>query len=378
MVNRLRKAVAERSGRGDVAAGDASERVPDGQSQKGADSPAQPTTHGRRVPVWLPSVVRRFREIKPGTLGIVLALLAFVFAAVVAGLVFHKQRRAPEYTGVFDAQPQQEAPVEQQDELADLKPRDEGVSGLAESPPPASESTPLPSPAASLNDANRTILDLLPLMPRGGGAEASSRSLRDLEEAIQVRENELEIKPAAAQTTYSSGATYLVFLQALQSLLPPSTISGPLAEALAVKGQPDGIGVWGRWNANGPGIACLFYQLGLGSNFTSFDDARAGDFMKAFFVDAVGRHERSLSMIYLGREQRNGKEMVRVWSSMKPLGYGEALIPRSGISFAIFSRLENPANITRALRLPSKDNYLAGLLTTDSSKEEAMANAGVH
>lgn len=331
--------------------------------------------------MWSTYFERRFKRVKPRTLGIGLAaLIALVFAAVVAAIVLRERWRPPEYTGVFDAQPQQYTDVDQHHEATRPEPRDQETSGLAEVPP-TSESTPLPprsaTPAALLNEANRSILGLLSSMPSGGGSEASAKSMRALEQATQVRENQLTVKPAAAKTTYSSGATYLVFLQALQSLLPPATMSGSLAEALTVKGQPDGVGVWGRWNANGPGIACLFYELRLGPNFTSFEDAQAGDFMKAFFVDAVGRREHSLSMIYLGREQRNGVEMVRVWSSMKPVGYGEAVIPRSRISFAIFSRLERPANITLAPRLPFKNSYLAGLLTTDSSKEEAMAKSGV-
>jgi hypothetical protein len=322
------------------------------------------------------SFKQRFQggKLKVWGLGLV-ALFTLIFAVVVAALIFREQRRPPEFVGVFDAQPRQDTGVEPHQEATQHELRNEETYGIAEIPP-ASESTPSPPPFAVANDANRSILGLLPSMPSGGGSEANAKSMRDLEAAIQVRENKLEITPAAAQTTYSSGATYLVFLQALQSLLPPSTMSGPLAEALMVKGQPDGVGVWGRWNANGPGIACLFDELGLGPNFASFEDAQAGDFMKAFFVDAVGRHEHSLSMIYLDREQRNGVEMVRVWSSMKPFGYGEALIPRARISFAIFSRLEKPANIVQARRLPAKNRYLASLLTTDSSKEEAMAQSG--
>jgi hypothetical protein len=304
------------------------------------------------------------------------ALLALVFAAVAAVMVFREQRRPPEYAGVFDAQPLQDMGVDQPDAATKSESRDEGAPGLAAIP---AESQPTPSapPVALANEANRSILGLLPSMPSGGGSEANAKSIRDLEEAIQVQEDQLKITPAAAQTTYSSGATYLVFLQALQSLLPSGTLSGSVAEALTVKGQPDAVGVWGRWNANGPGIACLFDELQLGPNFTSFDDAQPGDFMKAFFADAVGRREHSLSMIYLGREQQNGMETVRVWSSIKPFGYGEAVIPRARISFAIFSRLEKPANIAQAPRLVFKNNYLASLLTTDSSKEEAMAKAGV-
>jgi hypothetical protein len=291
-------------------------------------------------------------------------------------MILREQRRPPEYAGIFDAQPLQDMDADQQHEPTRPESRDEGTDGLAGITSPSESSPPAP-PAALANEANRSVLGVLPSMPSGGGSEADAKSLRDLEEAIQIQENQLKTKPAAAQTTYSSGATYLVFLQALQSLLPPGTLSGSLAEALTVRGQPDGVGVWGRWNANGPGIACLFNELQLGPNFTSFEDAQPGDFMKAFFADAVGRREHSLSMIYLGREQQNGVEMVRIWSSIKPFGYGEAVIPRARISFAIFSRLETPANIAQAPRLAVKNNYLASLLTADSSKEEAMAKSGV-
>ena len=304
------------------------------------------------------------------------ALFTLAFVAVVAVMLLREPQKSPEFAGVFDAQSLPDPGVDQRHDATEPESRDEGAPSLA-AIPAAAQPTPSVPPIASANEANRSIVSILPSMPSGGGSEADAKSRRALEEAIQVRENQLEIKPAAAQTTYSSGATYLVFLQALKALLPPGTLSGPLAEALMVKGQPDGVGVWGRWNANGPGIACLFDELQLGPNFTSFEDAQAGDFMKAFLADAVGRREHSLSMIYLGREQQNGMEMVRVWSSIKPSGYGEAVIPRARISFAIFSRLEKPANIAQAPELAFKNHYLASLLTTDSSKEEAMAKSGV-
>lgn len=366
MISRLRKGVRERSGRGDVTAGTIrGARVPNGRIPTRANAPERPSVRGNRL-----------EEVKPWILGLGgSALLVLIFAAVVTVLIIREQRRPPEFAGVFGAQPLQELGVGQQHARTIAKSQDEGIAGLGQTPS-APESAP-PVPITPPNGANCSILKLLPSMPSGGGSDANAKSLRDLEQAIQVQENQLKIKPATAQTTYSAGATYLVFLQALQSLLPSGTLSGSLAEALTVKGQSDGVGVWGRWNSNGPGTACLFNELGLGRNFTSLEDAQPGDFMKVFFADAVGRREHSLSTIYLGREQQNGMEMIRVWSSIKPVGYGEAVIPRARISFAIFSRLENPANIAQALRFSSKNNYLAGLLTTDSSQEEAMAQAGV-
>lgn len=238
------------------------------------------------------------------------------------------------------------------------------------------------SPACAQNvplhegDPNRIVLSLLNSMPSGGGYLATDAATRDLQSAVQVRGGKLQVNPSAARTTYCSGATYLVFIRAIQEMVPESTLAGGLAESLAIKGQPDGVGIWGRWNANGPGTACLFNELGLGRNFTSFEAARPGDFMKIFWTKSVGRREHGHSVIYLGREQQNGVEMIRFWSSNKPLGYGEKSVPRSRIAFAIFSRLETPGNIARSVSIPSRNGYLAGLLATESSVNEALGESG--
>ena len=168
----------------------------------------------------------------------------------------------------------------------------------------------------------------------------------------------------------------MIFVRALQTLLPDSVFSGNVAAAFAIRGQPDGVGVWGRWNANGPGTACLFKELGLGRNFTSFEEAQPGDFMKIFWSGAVGAREHGHSVIYLGRLQRNGQEMIRFWSSNQPNGYGEKIVPRSRIANAIFSRLEVPSNSVRAVTLPERNRYLASLLSRNSSFAEALAESG--
>ena len=138
----------------------------------------------------------------------------------------------------------------------------------------------------------------------------------------------------------------------------------------------DGEGLWGRWNANGPGTPRLFHELELGSNFTSFEDARPGDFMKIFWTDAVGRDEHGHSVVFLGLQSQDGTESVRFWSSNKPGGYSEKSVPRSKIARAIFSRLDNPRNISRVTLLPARDAYLAGLLTKNSSFAEAGRMCG--
>jgi hypothetical protein len=231
--------------------------------------------------------------------------------------------------------------------------------------------------AVTERDPNHLILRIIEDMPRGGGYSATAGATRDLQSAVQVSGGRLCVNPQNARATYCSGATYLVFVQAIQRLLPESVVRERLAGALAINGQPDGVGVWGRWNANGPGTACLFRELRLGHNFTSFSEAQPGDFMKIFWTDAVGTREHGHSVIYLGRNTVNGVETVQFWSSNKPGGYGDKPVPRSRILYAIFSRLEAPANIEGAVTLPRKNGYLAGLISNSSSISEALGQSGI-
>ena len=227
-----------------------------------------------------------------------------------------------------------------------------------------------------VGNPNSVILSLIPAMPIGGGYSATTAATRDLQVAVQTRGDKIVVDPFAARSTYCAGATYMIFVRALQTLLPDSAFSGNVAAAFAIRGQPDGVGVWGRWNANGPGTACLFKELSLGRNFTSFEEAQPGDFMKIFWSSAVGAREHGHSVIYLGRLQRNGLEMIRFWSSNQPNGYGEKIVPRSRIANAIFSRLEVPSNSVRALTLPERNRYLASLISHNSSFAEALAESG--
>ncbi|HXO95750.1 MAG TPA: hypothetical protein VN857_04135 [Chthoniobacterales bacterium] len=227
------------------------------------------------------------------------------------------------------------------------------------------------------SDANQLILSLLSQMPKQGGFSASNAATANLQTAVRVSSGRLTINPGAAVPSYCSGATYLVFVQAVEKLNGGAPIASPLAEQLAVRGQPDGVGVWGRWNANGPGTACLFRELDLGTNFTSWNAAKPGDFMKIFWNPNVGRHEHGHSAIFLAVTEENGVEMVRFWSSNMPNGFGEKTVPKAKIASVIFSRLENAQNIRRALyTLSPKNVYLGSLISKDSSLAEALQESG--
>lgn len=225
---------------------------------------------------------------------------------------------------------------------------------------------------------NQIVLDAVATMPLGGIYSASSAANKGLSGAFGIREGALKIDPSHARPSYCSGATYLVFLKVLSLLqsehrlqLPPPTL-----DALRPAGQPDGNGIWGRWNSNGPGTARLFHELGLGANFTNPSLALPGDFLKIFWNDGIGASEHGHSVVFLGMERRNGAEYLRFWSSNIPGGYGERSVPVTRIHRLIFSRLESPENITRPL-LPRTDPYLSGLQRRSSSATEMALQCGL-
>jgi hypothetical protein len=227
-------------------------------------------------------------------------------------------------------------------------------------------------------DLNAMVVEALNTMPLGGSYSVSKRAFDGLTRSISLSPTGLSVAPEAAQPSFCSGATYLVFVQVIERLqregalaLDPQTLA-----ALPVAGQRDGQGLWGRWNANGPGTARLFTELQLGRNFTDFAEARPGDFMKVFWTSEIGKKERGHSVIFMGSIPVGGREYVRFWSSNLPSvkgdlsGYGVKLVPRTKMARVIFSRLERPANLSRALTLPKIDTFLASMLTRSATFDE--------
>jgi hypothetical protein len=249
------------------------------------------------------------------------------------------------------------------------------------------------SKRTSLPPYNALILRQISSIPTGGGYDPSSAATARLGSAIVLKpDGALDFRPKAARPSYCSGATYLVFLKAIQALRASRKLSIPsqATEAMLVRDDPnrpdrlpnewgprDGEGVWGRWNANGPGTARLFRELGLGRNFEDFAQAQTGDFMKIFWTPEIGRSERGHSVIYLGRTKRGGVEYVRFWSSNQNGGFGAKEVPRGDIVRAVFSRLEFPEALAKAPALPAVDDYLASLQRVDSSIDEVRNKCGM-
>ena len=237
----------------------------------------------------------------------------------------------------------------------------------------------IPTPLVSADDLNALILDQIKQMPQGGHYSVSRFAKIRLQSAAHFESGKFFILPSAPYPSFCSGATYLVFIKTIETLRAQGELQLDFAtlEQLIIRDQRDGEGIWGRWNANGPGTARLFHELGLGRNFDNFNEARPGDFMKIFWSQEVGRSEHGHSTIFLGMENRLGVEHVRFWSSNIPSGYGEKSVPRNKIAYAIFSRLETPTNLSRIHDAPVVDAYLASLLRTRSSFAEATQKCGL-
>lgn len=225
---------------------------------------------------------------------------------------------------------------------------------------------------------NEVVLQQIKKMPVGGKYSAARSATIRLQKAAHFESGKFFILPDAASPSYCSGATYLVFMKTIEALRDRGDLqlNYETLDSLMIRGQRDGEGIWGRWNANGPGTARLFHELGLGRNFDDFEEAQPGDFMKIFWSPEVGREEHGHSVIYLGTEKKLGLDYVRFWSSNIPFGYGEKSVPRTKIVHAIFSRLYAPANLEKILEAASVDRYLASLLRVRSSYREARVECG--
>ena len=233
--------------------------------------------------------------------------------------------------------------------------------------------------AATAAGLNGLILEQMQKMPSGGKYSVSHFAKIKLQSAAHFESGKFFVIPTAPYPSFCSGATYIVFIKTIEALRDNGQLKLDFAtlNQLMIRDQHDGEGIWGRWNANGPGTARLFHELGLGRNFTDFAQAQPGDFMKIFWNKNVGRSESGHSVIFLGTTNHPDGEYVRFWSSNIPGGYGKKEVPRSKIAYAIFSRLETPANLTRIHDVPVVDAYLASLLRKKSNFAEATKNCGI-
>ena len=233
----------------------------------------------------------------------------------------------------------------------------------------------------ALPHLNRLVLDEIKKMPSGGGYATTAKALESLRSAMWVGgDGVLAGDVSRATPSFCSGATYLLFLEVIRTLQRKNELelsSAAAASLVSIHG-PDGHGIWGRWNANGPGTARLFFELGIGKNFADFESAMPGDFMKIWWTSEIGRSERGHSVVFLGSvTDDQGIESVRFWSSNIPDGYGEKVVPRVKIKRVLFSRFEKPSALNSAVSIPKRDAYLESMLVRASTESELNELCGL-
>ena len=233
-------------------------------------------------------------------------------------------------------------------------------------------------------DYNAMILDIIGGLPTGGGYSLSAKSVElPTLTAHNIGGSNWELRVYDGHPTHCTGATYAVYahLVALLQNAGAIRLSPEQLRSLAVlrtmpdgRSRTDGQGPFAIFNSNGAGVAALLKHTGTGFSFR--DDkltyARPGDFLKLFWNGNVGATEQGHQVIYTGRREIAGRDMVCFWSSQRQNrkkrggrrealyfpaveggkvhnGYGEVCRPRSDVKAMVFSRVTCMAHLSSGL-----------------------------
>ena len=150
-------------------------------------------------------------------------------------------------------------------------------------------------------------------------------------------------------TSYCSGSSYGVFIEALNLLLPEgsSRLSEERYESLRMQ-EPDGsrredrIKFWGKWNDDGWGTHYAMVQYsGIGEEIPP-ERARPGDFMNIAWVKGLGH-----SVVFLGWFVKKNQPGMVFWSSQKSTnGYGDLVLwPLTSVKSVKTVRMTHPERI---------------------------------
>jgi hypothetical protein len=150
-------------------------------------------------------------------------------------------------------------------------------------------------------------------------------------------------------TSYCSGSTYGVFIEALNRIFPDggSKISDDRYESLRMQ-EPDGgrredrIKFWGKWNDDGWGTQYALVQYsGMGEEIPP-QRARPGDFMNIAWKSGNGH-----SVVFLGWIMRENQLWLLYWASQKSTnGFGDVVLwPLSNVQSVKTVRLNQPEKV---------------------------------
>lgn len=275
-----------------------------------------------------------------------------------------------------------------------------GVGAGDMPPPPGGVAVP------AAKDHNSVITNVIAnTLPKGKkfGLD-TSETVTSLHNSISNQGGKLLVDSDKVTSGNCATGTYMALMGALSAEQAGGLkIDARAVQALMPTGhQPDGVGFWGRWNANGPGAAVAFKELGLGKNFVDSsidkvngavsDRPRAGDFMKIFWTsgkdggDVIGKGEHGHMTVFTRYITAENGEITHVcfWTASAAGGtnnfaggFGEKCVARSTIKHAIFSRLEHPENINKVTGIARENTYLSdNMVNKENTFEDALRMSG--
>ena len=276
------------------------------------------------------------------------------------------------------------------------------------------------------------VLAAIDSFPEHGGYYTGSRpndlfpktTWRGLHEAFQMSATDERptFDPMLAQPSFCSSATYGVLIKALliwdtrhkiqrdawRNMKPRVGIADQFNPDGV--GQDDGVGFWGRANANGPGLGVLVHELGAGYSFTAYRGAKSernrempderyltdaewcaldiwqravpGDLMKIFWNRNESRGSDSGAIIGCNDDRDADQEAghsvifmgclgdtVTYWSSNGPgphpeqMGYSMGRCHKTAIQRVVFTRITQPERFNNARKMAPTDvnAYLSDL-----------------
>ena len=226
-----------------------------------------------------------------------------------------------------------------------------------------------------------------------------------MNEAYKMKGARPVIDLAKARPSFCSSACYMVLVRSVLTwdtyantgtpvsvkswrALKPYTVQG-----LAYPVQDDGVGAWGRANANGPGMAVLIRELGAGENiliknkkeyksesayWSAWERAEPGDFLKIFRSASIGASERGHMVVYLGRKKASSggvrDDIVYYWSSNgsradTSKGYSISSCRASEIYRGVITKVTKPQAFAGASKISptNRDKWLRSLLDVNVS-----------
>jgi len=153
-------------------------------------------------------------------------------------------------------------------------------------------------------------------------------------------------------TSYCSGSSYGVFIEALNLINPRYSKRMTAAQLEACRMQEadggrrdDDVKLWGYWNDDIWGIHHALIDYTQTGEVVEPDAARPGDFIKIMWSKASGHF-----VVFLGwvRGADNQPTAIRYWSSQPGTnGFGEQESSIGKIYSLLFVRLTEPDNITK-------------------------------